>query len=71
LTHFIKRTTTLQVKEGWNYIAFYLDEYYEYSYITMYSRYEGLTASTTSPGNYHEKWQTFLPGYYDETRDDA
>ena len=69
ISYYSFRTTTLKVGEGWNYIAFYLDEVYEYSYITMWNRYEGLTASTTAPGFLHEKYETFLAGYYDETDD--
>ena len=37
----------------------------------MWNRYEGLTASTTVPGFRHEKYETFLAGFYDETADNA
>ena len=34
----------------------------------MYNRYEGITPNVNT-GNLQDKYETFLAGYYDETRD--
>jgi len=57
-----KKTTTLQVALGWNFVGFYLDEIYEFSYIFMYSRNENQANQQT--------YDTIMAGYYDETNDD-
>jgi hypothetical protein len=50
-------TTTLKVRKGWNYLAFHLDEIYEYSYLTIYHR------SEEHIGTY-DKYESLLKGYY-------
>jgi hypothetical protein len=70
LTQYREVATTLQVASGWNYVAINLDEIYEYSYVTMYNRYEGMTIQSVSTlpsyGYYHRKYTTFFAGEYDE-----
>jgi len=69
------KRTNLEVKDGWNYVALYVEEVYEYSYIKMYNRYENMP---TAEGwddfqwqglgvNYaHKKFLEIIPGYYNE-----
>lgn len=57
-------TTTLKIRKGWNYLAFHMDEIYEYSYLTIYHR------SEEHVGTY-DKYETFFKGYYYKNYNDA
>lgn len=60
-----EKTTNCMVKPGWNYIALYVDEIYEFSYVYMYHRSEYHVSPTL-----YTKYYTFFRGFYDETTDD-
>ena len=70
LTQYREVTTNLVVETGWNYVAIYLDEIYEFSYVTMYNRYTAMTQQTNADlpafGQMHRKYETFFAGEYDE-----
>jgi hypothetical protein len=73
-TRYQEVTTTLQPADGWNYVAFYVDEVYEYSYVYMYSRNEGTAATTTTStpnAYYQDKYETMFEGEYDEGLDEV
>jgi len=40
--------TDLECKHGWNYVGLYVEEIFEFSYITMYNKYSGM--ETTDEG---------------------
>ena len=46
--------------KGWNYVAVLIDEIYEYSYLTMYSRSEADESSTLK----YNKYESVFFGYY-------
>lgn len=46
--------------KGWNYVAVLIDEIYEYSYLTMYSRSEADETSTLK----YNKYESVFFGYY-------
>lgn len=56
-------STINKVVSGWNYIAVNIDEIYEYSYMTMYNRYETMPITN---GYYHIKYETVFAGMYTE-----
>lgn len=49
--------------KGWNYVAVLIDEIYEYSYLTMYSRSEADDSSDPSKLRYN-KYESVFHGYY-------
>eukprot|EP00347_Sterkiella_histriomuscorum_P005396 403356774 len=60
-----EKTTNMQVKTGWNYVALLVDEIYEFSYVYMYHRSENHASPTI-----YTKYYTYFKGFYDETEDD-
>ena len=55
-----EKATNLKVAKGWNYVAVLIDEIYEYSYLTMYSRSEADESSTLK----YNKYESVFYGYY-------
>jgi hypothetical protein len=58
-----EKATNLKVAKGWNYVAVLIDEIYEYSYLTMYSRSEADESSDPSKLRYN-KYESVFHGYY-------
>lgn len=55
-----EKATNLKVAKGWNYVAVLIDEIYEYSYLTMYSRSEADESSSLK----YNKYESVFYGYY-------